>query len=423
MPKNSLTKEHLNIETSLLKCMRLEHNYWRYINFIDFKRLLPNTALLLKDYEKYFTLYPDDDHIDFNTFYTPFSQDWHKKDLDNNDIDYYKEYVFPAIENYPEEEAEKSLLGLLQAKFEEGVVSAKADPTKLRKLTEQYEEQINRIIKSKDKDVSTIADVDFDVLDKSHGLPWFLPSLQKGILALTQGQFVVVSADYSAGKSAFVISQAVHTFKELSKKGKTAPILYFNSEGTAGDVGARFLSNLYREHVLGGFEEIVDRREEIRQKFVQSYNPSLFKVIQISNAPKFEHIKKKVEEYGPSLVIIDICDKLAPEENPMLLKKLYDDLRVLSGAHCPIIGTSQSGDTSFFDQEKKEVKNRKWLHSSDMYGSITGKGGAADTLIMIGQETNSQLRYVSVNKLKRGEPVRIVCELENKFSYYKELTY
>lgn len=760
--------KNLNIETSLLKCMQLKDVYSKYINFIDFKRLLPNTALLLKDYGKYFSLYPESEKIDFGKFYTHFIQDWHNKDisvLEGPYENYFRDDVFPAIENYPEEDAEKCLLGLLRNKFEDDVSKASAqsdDVFKIKQIIDTYEEQVNKITRNVDKDVHTIADVDFEVLDKSKGLEWCLPSLQKSLGGITQGQLIILSADFGVGKeqpvsakistptgwtrmgaiklgdavngqtgvakvvgifpqgvkpvyeltfsdgrtceaglqhlfevatkrekdkyhygqkatytiknvkelmnskenlyirtcepvekiyrdviippyslgvllgdgcltehgltlssnepdvvkkvskeldlevtktkhgytwifrtistdrkyknylveknlncrsenkyipeeylhvsviqrrdllkglmdtdgsvgdknrfsfstvsrklmegfvelcqslgyvvsvsedkrtekystgvcymikiqtndiifssvkhldryytnlnkgccykryndhirivnikyvrdeesqcilvdsedhlyltdnyvvthnTALAISQATHTFKQLAKQGKTAPILYFNSEGTAGDVGARFLSNLYREHITEGFEEIVSRREEVRQKFTSVFNSSLFKVIQISNAPRFEDVKRKIDEYQPSLVIIDICDKLAPEENPQLLKKLYDDLRVLSGATCPIIGTSQSGDTSFFDQDAKEVKNRKWLHASDMYGSITGKGGAADTLIMIGQEANSNLRYVSVNKLKRGEPVRVVCELQNQFSYYKELTY
>lgn len=424
-----MQNKNLNIETSLLKCVQLEDVYSKYINFIDFKRLLPNTALLLKDYGKYFSLYPESEKIDFGKFYTHFIQDWHNKDisiLEGPYENYFRNDVFPAIENCPEEDAEKCLLGLLRNKFEDDVSKASTqsnDVSKIKQIIDTYEEQINKITRNVDKDVHTIADVDFEVLDKSKGLEWCLPSLQKSLGGITQGQLIILSADFGVGKTALAISQATHTFKQLAKQGKTAPILYFNSEGTAGDVGARFLSNLYKDHIPEGFEEIVSRREEVRQKFTSVFNSSLFKVIQVSNAPRFEDVKRKIEEYQPSLVVIDICDKLAPEENPQLLKKLYDDLRVLSGATCPIIGTSQSGDTSFFDQDAKEVKNRKWLHASDMYGSITGKGGAADTLIMIGQEANSNLRYVSVNKLKRGEPVRVVCELQNQFSYYKELTY
>jgi hypothetical protein len=130
-----------------------------------------------------------------------------------------------------------------------------------------------------------------------------------------------------------------------------------------------------------------------------------------------------VRKYNPCLVIIDICDRLAPEGDVQALKTLYDDMRVLSGSTCPIIGTSQSGDTSFLDS-KGQQHNQKWLGGAQTYGSKTGKPGAADTVITIGKEDEeSMLRFISTPKKKRGEPVKITCELIPKYSYFRELSF
>jgi len=413
------------LETTLLKNLSVEVVYSKYIQYIDYKRLLPTTKILLEDYQRYFNLYPNHTMVDWGHFYTQFAQNWHLKDMEQSDIDYYRDYVFPAIENCAELEIDKCLLGITKKLAEEEIAECMTkdfDIHRLRSIIDLYETNIDNIDMKVDKTVHTIENENFDTLDKTNGIPWFLPSLQQNLMSITAGQFIIVSADFGTGKTAFVVHQAVKTFLHNVKRKDDRPILYFNSEGTASDVLGRFLSNLYREKILGGFEEIVDRRIEVREKFLKVYNPNNFVVIQVSDAPTFNAIKAKIQKYKPCLTIIDICDKLAPDEDPQSLKKLYDNLRVLAGSECPIIGTSQSGNTSYLDKEKGEFVQRKWLDGHDTYGSKVGKPGAADTMIMIGAEKNSPLRYISVTKKKRGKEVKITCELLDRYSFFRELT-
>src|ERR1700748_1848074 len=87
----------VNLEASLLNVMSHRDNYEKYIEHIDLKRVLPNTSILLKDYKKYFDIYKDQKAINFGDFFTHFSQNWHTRDLEAHDIDYYRDYVFPTI--------------------------------------------------------------------------------------------------------------------------------------------------------------------------------------------------------------------------------------------------------------------------------------------------------------------------------------
>lgn len=756
-------KIDVKIETALLKTLQDREKYDKYISQVNLKKVLPNTKLLLEDYAKYFELYKQDTTIDFDKFYSHFSQFWHQNDekFTLQDLEYYRDYVFPAVNSFVVDESEPVLKALEEKLYKEELETALLSgqsPDKLQDIINKYLEKAN---KEDDVDIHTVENCDFDVLDKSNGIPWFLPSLQAGLMSLSDGQFVIVAADFGTGKeqplsanistptgwvkmgdiklgdvvnsrkgvskvigifpqgvkpvykitfsdgrsceagldhlfevtdrkgknkyhygldnthkvislreiiasedelfvrlcapvykehkelvippysfgvllgdgclsspgiivssneediinkvaielgleytknksnyswtfltkstdrkyreylinnkldctsshkyipgeylngsveqrrdllkglmdtdgcvnkgnrfsfsttstrikdgvlelarslgyscnysvdnrkkykggicytisiqtndiifsskkhlerystnvakgcnyrryndhirivsveyqreeasqcimiddeehlyitdnyvvthnTAFVISQAVHAFKYLHKKGDMRPILYFNSEGLAGDVIGRFLSNLYKDKIQGGFEEIIERRKEVKDKFVKTFDASMFKCIQIANTPDFKSVKAKIEKYKPALVIIDICDKLAPDEDVQSLKKLYDGLRVLAGTGYPIIGTSQSGDTTFFNAEKKEVVKKKWLTDHDLYGSKTGKGGAADTIITIGKEEGGTIRYVAVVKKKRGSEVRITCDLIDKYSEYKEILY
>lgn len=425
MSKKIVKAIDVTLEASLCSLFANREQYNSYIHLVDIKRVCPPTAIVLKDYKKYYEL-TNKDNVDFGEFYTYFSQDWHSKDLEQSDIEYYRDYVFPAIQNVSPSDIDHTIETLLKKQYGEDIeklVNSGMDVSKIKESIVNLERKLTSVSTSVDKDVHTIANLDFSVLDKSNGIPWFLPSLQQNLMSITEGQFIIVSADYGTGKTAFVISQAVHTLKYLQKKKDNRCILYINSEGMAADVIGRALSNLYKDKVYGGFEEIVDRIDEIKEKYLKVFSADALRCIQMSDVSNFEMLKSKVEKYKPSLIIIDICDKLAPEEDVQNLKKLYDNLRVLASSGYAIIGTSQSGDTSYFDAEEKKVKNKKWLSDHDLYGSKTGKGGSADCIITIGKEENSNLRYVSVVKKKRGQPVRITCQLDDQYSNYRELQY
>lgn len=424
---SNVKESDILIETSLLKAMSIRYNYDTFADFIDFKRLLPNTLILLTDYEKYYKAF-DHDEIDWGTFVTEFSQRWHRKDLDNDDIVYYRDTVIPMIQSKPQQEVEQVLVSLLDRQYTDKLYSAidgGIDANEVEELVDEYRLNKSKYSIEVDEEAFSIDRVDFSILDKENGVPWFLPSLQQGLGSLVQGQFVVVAADYGTGKSAFVINQSVEAFKQLHRTGGTNPVLYFNSEGTSADVFTRFLSCLYSKHVTGGFEEVLKRIEEVREKFVATFNANNFLVFQIQQGDTSK-IRQKVAQYKPSMVIIDIADTLAKEEDVQSLKKLFDGLRLLSAQSCPIIATTQSGNTEYkyFDKEENQMvtKTRKWLTDKDLYGSKAGKGGAADTIITIGKDDDMpNVRYVHTPKKKRGQIVSTTCELVEKFSLYREV--
>lgn len=413
------------LEASLLKILSSKDNYFHYIDLIDSKRLLSNTSLLLRDYKRYYETYSDHSTIDFGLFFSQFAQNWHIKDLSAVDIEYYKDYVFPAIENANSVETESCLIGLLKQNTLNKLLEVKDElnVTKIRDIIDEFEEKTANILKPIDNEIAKIDTVDFTELDKANGIPYFLPTLQSSLGSLVKGQFIVVSADYGAGKSAFVISQAVATLKHLAQTNDPRPILYFNSEGTTADIFGRVCSNLYSDDVPEGFEGIIKNSEKIKRKFLQSYSSEQFLVLQMLSS-NVDWVQNKIKKYNPALVIIDITDTLAPEEDVTNLKKVYDRLRLLSGTYCPIIGTTQSGDTSYQDPETKEIKSKRWLNDKALYGSKTGKGGAADTIITIGKDdVNKNLRYISTPKKKRGTPCNLTCELVDIYSLYKELAW
>lgn len=413
------------LEAGLLKTLSIKANYDEYFHLIDVKRLLTNTALLLKDYEKYYQLNPTHSKIDWGLFYTQFAQDWHLKDLTITDIEYYKDYVFPAIRDSRIENTENCILGLLKQVTLNNLCLATEtlNPEKIRTILDEFDTKSNLLIRQEvDPDAITSDIVNLEILDKSKGIPYFLAALQNNLGGLIQGQFVVIAADKNTGKSAFCISQAVETFKWLLTHPDKGPILIFNSEGTPADVYGRFWSNFYKDIHPEGMEYIVKHREKIRQEFNEENDYKKFIVFQLETN-KIDFIETKIKKYSPSLVIIDMLDSAAEEEDHLTLKKLYDNTRRISLTSCPIIATTQSGNTRYFNKETGQESIKRWLTEEDVL-NCKAKVAAAETFITIGREIeNKNLRFINTPKVKRGEEVRFTCLIENKYSLYKEIAW
>lgn len=421
-------------EASLLKVMSTRENYENYWAYVNMDTLSQETKVMGYDYKKYFDIYPEHKAIDWNLFTNQFTNNWHNTDLTAQDVVYYTDFVIKEVVKCDHLDLQSCLLGVMGREVLEKIAkSAKRgfNVEKAREILEEYEQKYSTIVSHADRDCFHLDDIDYSILDLQNGIPYFLPTLQKALGGLMAGNFVVVAADVSTGKSAFVISQAVHAFKYLHEVDSDVqqaginkgPILYFNSEDTLAEVGMRFFSNLYHTKATEGYEQIVKNRDKTTENFKNVYNPDMFKAFQLSGQG-IGYVRNKIKKYKPSLVILDITDKLAPSEDVQVLKKLFDTLRDLAAEfEVPIIGTTQAGDQSWTDKDTGKRANKKFLKSSDLYASKTGKGGSATVILSIGKddEETSNTRYINISKKKRGSFARITCEIEERYSLYKEV--
>lgn len=415
--------QDIELESALLKSMANRYNFDNFRSCLDAKRLIPITNILLNDYQKYYEKYTDHKEIDWTIFYTDFTQVWHRKDDIGDDIEYYRETVFPLVRNATVTNGlYVSLLERQAAQAIEKVIDEGFDQIKIDIILDRLRDSLKAYQKDIDDDIFKLDTLDLSVLDTSNGLNWFLPSLQSGLGSHMAGQFIVVAADSNAGKSAFCISQAVHVFKHLHKAKIDRPILYCTSEDTKEDLAGRFLSNLYKDKVMGGFEQIVDEWEKVNENYKKVYNPDLFIGMQIRSHADMFKIRKKIDMYKPCVVIIDMLDKLSASDAIQDLTKLYQDIRGIANDGYPIIGTSQSGNTSYQDKSTGDYKHRKHLKDKDLANSKSGKQGAAYCMIMIGMDDDVPgVRYISTTKKKRGSHVSTTCVINEQFSLYTEL--
>lgn len=418
-------EKQISVEGALLKAMSVREYYEKYSRHIDKPRLMPNTALLLKDYKLYYTMYQEHEEIDFSTFFVHFAQDWHKKDMDQDDINYYLNTVLPLIEKQelqPQIIAtliENQTVESLKEMLESGI-----DSSLIEERIADYEKRRKEVMGEKDDDVFSLDEVDVSVLDTSKGLPWFLPALQAGIGSMMPGQFIVLAADSNTGKSAFCISQAVSVFEHQHTLAadERRPILYCTSEDTKEDLVCRFLSNLYRKNVVEGFDGVISQFDRVKAHFNKKYDSRLFIGMQIHGARDLYKIKQKIDAFNPCVIIIDMVDSLSKSRDYQELENLYQAIRGIANTGYPVLGTTQSGNTTYQDKDTKEYKHRKHLSEKDMAGSKYGKQGAAYCAIMIGKDDDHpNLRYINTTKKKRGQHVQCTAEIIERFSLYKEL--
>lgn len=437
---SDIKQEDIALEGGLLKVLSNKSHFEQYEPSIDYKRLIPGTARLLQDYKEYFNTYKHDD-IDWQLFYTEFSQNYRnrivynqrtkKKEVECDELDlaYYRETVFPLIQNSSTEGIIDTLIKRTAVETIKNSIESGYDDAKLLDIIGEFKEKRSQFTISKDEDIFNLSDLDLEVLDSKRGIGWFLPSLQANLSSIMPGQFIVVAADSDVGKSAFCISQAVHVFKQVGRNTienqdtcPLRPILYCTSEDTKEDLACRFLSCLYKDRVLGGFEEIVSNFKNVSKSFNENFNSGAFIGMSIRGAQCLNKIKDKIKKYNPCLVIIDMLDKLSSSDNIQDLTRLYQDVRGIANDGYAIIGTSQTGNTSFQDKDTKEYRHRRWLTDKDLANSKSGKQGAAYCMIMIGKDDDvPNIRYLSTTKKKRGKHVNVTCEIDDAHSCYKEL--
>lgn len=416
-------------QLSLLKLMASRENFENYFSYLDFDILQREVCLLLKDFKKYYAIHEDHDAIDFGVFHTLFQNQWHKMSLSPEEHKSYS-VLINNINNTDSSEVEPCLLSFFSLETINRIEKFWKEDfniERIRQELDKYEDKSSQIIQSQDKDVFTFEQVDFSEIDKKNGIPYALPTLQSNLGSLCIGNFVVIAAASGVGKSAFMITQAAHTFKYLHSIGSHSPILYFNSEGSLHELWARFMSNLIGDKLPNGIEDVIAHKDKIGEIFKRKYNPSLFLTFDANGkSPNF--IRTKIKKYKPSLILIDLLDAMnfgKSDAAPLALKNLYDKLRALSSEFCPIIGTSQAGSTAKrYDKDKQKTIYKKWLSDDDLYYSKGGKQGAADTMIMIGMDENyPNERYINVAKRKRGQSAKFVCNFVEQYSLYEEFKY
>lgn len=416
------------VELALLKALAIREHYENYIHYVVYDRLLDETKVFLDAYKNYYELYGDHKEIDFNTFLTQFTTNWHARDMHEDLIKFYTNAIL-TVRDEPLEDAEAALLGLVNKQLIDKINKIAEKPfttEQLKQEIEQYEVKRAGILREYDSDVCGLYDVDFSQVDKSNGIPFCHEPLNE-LGGMVLGSLVLYNAIYGIGKTAEIHTQLAHTLKWKLRVGEDRPVLWFNTEGTSSQVWGRQWSNLYQEVITGGYRDIMKQRDRLRKHFEKKFGNNALWVVK-SKGKGLAYIKSKILKYNPCLIILDMASQVMGinqaknVSDTRTLEFYFDMLREYSALYCPIIATVQAGNgAKVYDKDTHKWKFKKWPDSDDIYGSKSAIQGAAETIITIGRDDEHEFtRYLRTTKLKEDcNPIKFQCELNRKFSDYK----
>jgi len=418
-------KNTVLIETALLKALANRKNYKDYISYVSIEKLLIETQTLLDGYGQYYELYDHED-IQWDTFLTQFCTNWHSQDMVQEDIELYKNAIL-TLDKAEAKEAETALLGLINRQLLDQIQVVGSKPftgESIRKLLDEYDRKLSCILKEQDDGGMTSDDVDFESIDKSLGIPYYLDPLQEALGGMVPGSSVVVNAASGIGKSAFLHGQVNFTLRWLKNHGIDRPILWFNTEGPRSEVYGRLWSNIYREQFPAGYREILKNKPRIQKHFKKMGFRDLFRVY-TANSLGLNGIRLMVKKYNPSLIILDMAAHIATGEgkntsDTKLLENFFNGLRKLSSDTCPIISTVQAGaGAKWWDKDLQKYLFKQWPTDDDIYGSKTAVQGSAETIITIGRDNDHPFtRYIQTTKKKALLSAKFTCEIQEKYSSY-----
>lgn len=427
--KQTYAEKSVMVETALLKALSIKEHFVNNIVYIDENKLLPETLLILNCYKQYYDMYPEHAEIEFDTLLTQLTNTWHR-DMNQLHVNFYTR-VLLKIKESNIKDCETALLGLVEKQFIDHISKLGEkpfSPEQVQEIVKAYEGNRAGVLKEYDRDYEPLSSIDMS-LSPEDGIPYAFNALQKALLGQTQGDLIFVNAAYGIGKSVFLYCQILHTFLWLHKVGDDRPVIFLNSEGSKRQFLGRIWSNLYRNQVPGGYIDVFKNYEKISNHFFKKYNEHQLMLYR-SNNRGFQFVKDLVNKYSPAAVYIDMFKGLAApskrnESETSSLEVLAQNLRDLSAVSCPIWATVQAGESAFYyDSETQKKRHKDWIDSNDIYGSKTGIQGAASTIISIGMNDNRPNdRCVQTTKVKAEYNAKFICEIEKKYSNYKEINW
>jgi len=227
----------------------------------------------------------------------------------------------------------------------------------------------------------------FSEIDRTGGIKWRLPWLNKNIGGLHKGDFGFIFARTNIGKSTFIASEISYMLLQIQK-----PCCFFFNE----EAGSRMKFRVFQ--AFFGVE--IDKIKANFPKYQESFNKNtknLFHFYDMSIINKHE-VEAICKEMTPDLIVIDNIDKIhgfKADREDLKLGSIYTWAREIAKTYSPFLAVCQANGSA---------ENKKWLQHTDIKDAHTAKSSEADFILGIG--TNSETGY---------EDVRYLRVLKNKF--------
>jgi replicative DNA helicase len=383
--------------------MKTRHDFGLLKPLVHAETLSAETAALLVDFERYFNLFPSHEVIDLTTFLTRFPT-WHKGITE----DKLREYamVMKNVMPEPDEDQRAAILSMLAdndvsiklgnilAEWQEGDVSDLMG--QLGQTMDKY--RLARGVKSVkfiDTPIKELLKDDFD----DNGIRWRLGCLNSAMRPLRGGDFGIIAGRPDKGKTSFIASETTFMAPQLPEDRN---VLWLNNEGP----GKRIIPRVWQATLGYTMAEMkaMAEADKLEEQFLARMGRfDKFRIVDIHGMNNSQ-VEMIIESNNPGIVVYDMIDNIAgfgdAARTDLKLESMYGWARERCVKYDHIgLATSQISS---------EGDNLKFPGLSMLKDSKTGKQGACDFQLMIGNVDNPMMqmsRFIGLpkNKLRRPD--------------------
>lgn len=408
----------MSLDTTLLRLFSTREKYEKLNRAVPAPALGEVTQVLLKDYGRFYSEFPDVHKIESEPFFLWFRSFAHPK-LSGDNLDKFERVI---------KDITKPVSPELEAGFTERLVAADS-AMKLADLLERYNEGddlnlgaslrdlVDKFEAETDKKVKTpwVRDHINDLLaddENDRGFKWRLPTINMAMRSLIPGDFGIIAARPDVGKSTWLTDNLTHFSSQLQEvfpdEGRN--ILWFNNEGP----GRRMKKRLYQSALNATYTDLIDMQKAgtLVDQYAQAIggNEDNIRIFDVHDFWNYE-VEDIIRQHNPGIVVFDMLDNIRfggltannGQRTDQLLEAMYQWGRVIGVKHdCIALCTSQISA----DGEGMQYPTLSMLKDSK-----TGKQGAADFILTIGfQNDNPESRYIGLtkNKLAREGGTKIL---------------
>lgn len=401
------------LEVTLLRLLRSRERMRRLGRAVPRDALDVTTRTIIGDMEAYFQDSPDAQEITVDPFFVYFCM--RHPTLSPEQRELYRARLSDALMGEADPALERGILGrLVQAEaasnmaglLETWNAGGEID------LYNAMRAEVDSLEKALDKKATvpeveeSIADILQETIDDS-GLRWRLSGLNDVLPPLRGGDFVIYAGRVGKGKTTGVMSEAgfmAAQFDSYYGVGHNRALVWLCNEGP----GKKIKNTAYRSVLNATQADLIQWTQDgtLASRYAEALggDPNRIRVMNVHgfNSYQIEAILARVK---PGLLVVDMLDNVKFSEGAInggdrsdeTLEAGYQMARLWAVKYdCPVIGTSQTNGLAV---------NLQWPGSHMLKGSTTGKQGAAELMIMMGDVDSLPMsRFISVPKMKEHRP-------------------
>lgn len=395
----------MNLDIAILRLLKHRPDYERFRSAFPDEVLAASTVGILKHFGSYF-LQTGADKIELDPFFS-FLRSRYPKWTDK-DASEQRALLAPVEKDNPVgyrdsilQNALSSQLGLRAIRaVEEWQDGAEVD---LAVSLQGYVDEFTKALNRKVKQPRVILDFDQMLADEQNqvGLHWRTEIIDNYLKPLRGGDFGIVAARPDRGKTTVMACEVSHMAPQLLTlhgTEKVRPLIWLNNEGPGSRIQKRIV-----QCALGmTMSEMVSVPGSVLQeKYVEAVgHPDIIQVYDIHgfSSQEVEELFRKLE---PGLVVFDMIDNIrfvggsinGGERTDQLLEAMYQWARECCVKYdFPGLAASQISDAG---------EGLRYPAQNMLKDSRTGKQGACDFIITVGQDPNLPgTRFLGTTKQK-----------------------